>query len=152
MNLHIRTATVDDQETMVGFQLAMATETEDLALDEARLRRGIAAALADANKGQYYIAEVDGRPAGMCMITYEWSDWRNATVLWIQSVYVAPAHRRAGIWKAMYEHLRQLVLTDDSLCGLRLYVESENRPAQTAYDRAGMTSDHYVMYEWMPHD
>jgi len=31
------------------------------------------------------------------LTTFEWSDWRNGTILWIQSVYVLPTDEIANI-------------------------------------------------------
>lgn len=50
----------------------------------------------------------DGKPAAQLLITYEWSDWRNCQVWWIQSVYVVEEKRRQGLFKALYEAVRQL--------------------------------------------
>ena len=36
------------------------------------------------------MAEADGAVVASALITYEWSDWRNGQVWWIQSVYVVP--------------------------------------------------------------
>jgi ribosomal protein S18 acetylase RimI-like enzyme len=103
----------------------------------------------DSTKGRYYVTEESGEVVGCLMTTYEWSDWRNGTVLWIQSVYVAKEHRGLGVYKMMYNHLMQLVETDPDLKGIRLYVDKTNTPAQKIYQKIGMNGDHYTVYEWM---
>src|SRR5512145_1579391 len=96
-NVSVRLATVADAEFLVRGNAEMALETEHLSLDLDRLRDGVHALLDDPARGVYYIAEVDGRRAGQMMITYEWSDWRNGTFWWIQSVFVEPQFRSRGV-------------------------------------------------------
>jgi GNAT superfamily N-acetyltransferase len=81
------------------------------------------------------------------MITYEWSDWRNGTIWWIQSVYVKPEFRRAGIFRALFNHLRDLAQTRKDVCSLRLYVHTENTRAHDSYIRLGMTLTQYEVFE-----
>lgn len=144
-----RSATIDDTATIVAFQLAMARETEDLELDEAVCTRGVQAVFARTDLGQYYVAEQAGRVVASLMITYEWSDWRNGMVWWIQSVYVSPEARQQGIYAGLYAHVKAIVQADDSLRGIRLYVDERNKRAQAVYTRLGMNGEHYRVFEWM---
>ncbi len=127
----------------------MARETEDLELDRDTVNRGVEAVFADPTKGSYWIAERTGRIVGCLLTTYEWSDWRNGTVLWIQSLYVPPEERGRGVYRALYEHLKRRVELDPSLKGIRLYVDRRNALAQQVYARLGMTREHYDLFEWM---
>lgn len=144
-----RNATRDDANAIIEFQLAMARETEELELDRDVLTRGVAAVFDDPNKGRYYVAEADGVVVASLMITYEWSDWRNGMVWWIQSVYVRPEHRRRGIYGGLYTHVRDMIAGDAAVRGIRLYVDERNRPAQEVYARLGMNGEHYRVFEWM---
>lgn len=143
----IRRATPGDAEFLVRGNASMALETEHLALDIERLRRGVLALFDDETRGLYYIAEIGGRRAGQMMITYEWSDWRNATFWWIQSVWVEPEFRARGVFKALYGHVEALARADGGVCGLRLYVENGNARAQATYERVGMRRTVYQMFE-----
>lgn len=143
----VRSATGDDAELLVAFNLAMAEESEDKGLDPDTLRRGVEHLLADASDGRYLVAERNGEVAGSLMITYEWSDWRNGRFWWIQSVYVQPRHRRCGVYRALHEHVRNLAGSDPQACGLRLYVERENTGAMATYQALGMVETHYRIYE-----
>ncbi|MGH9657917.1 MAG: GNAT family N-acetyltransferase [Bryobacteraceae bacterium] len=145
--MRIRPATPADAETIAGFNAAMARETENLELDPARVLAGVRALVADPNKGFYLLAELDGRIAGQTMVTFEWSDWRNACFWWIQSVYVEPAVRGRGVFRALYRHLAERVERDPELCGLRLYVERHNDRARRTYEKLGMRPAAYEMYE-----
>lgn len=144
-----REARTDDARDIIGFQLAMARETEELELDPDILTRGVEAVFADPNRGRYFVAEHDGRVIGSLMITYEWSDWRNGVVWWIQSVYVLPQFRGRGVYAGLYEHVKAFVNADASIRGIRLYVDKRNSRAQQVYARLGMNGEHYSVFEWM---
>jgi len=145
----IRNATTNDIEQIVDFQLSMANETEGIILNQPTVVKGVTAVLNDSAKGKYYVAEVDGRIVGSLLTTFEWSDWRNGTILWIQSVYVLKEFRRKGVYRSMYSHIKNLVLKDDNLNGIRLYADKSNHPAQKTYQNLGMNPDHYVTFEWL---
>ena len=147
MDLDVRPATDADAALMVRWAEAMAFETEGKQLDDATVARGIAAGLADPQRARYFIATVAGEPAGTLMLTPEWSDWRDGWWWWIQSVYVAPAHRRKGVYRALYSHVLAQARADSGVCGLRLYVERENTNAQRTYEFLGMVDAGYRMYE-----
>jgi ribosomal protein S18 acetylase RimI-like enzyme len=147
MNIVIRQAAPADAAIIVEFNASMALETEHLELDRTRLRKGTEALLADSSKGLYYLAEVDGVVVGQLMITYEWSDWRNATFWWIQSVFVHPEYRHLGVFRTLYSHIESIARERRDVCGLRLYVEHSNTRAQRTYESLGMKHSHYLMMD-----
>lgn len=147
MSIKIREATPADIDVIVRYNLALARETESRELDEALLRAGVEALLRDRNKGVYYLAEEDGEVLGQTLVTYEWSDWRNGTFWWIQSVYVTPNHRGESVFGALYRHLHALASNDPTVCGMRLYVDRDNRRAAEIYRALGMKDAHYEMLE-----
>ena len=149
MNVQTRPAGTEAVEAIVAFQCRLAAESEAVTLDPATVGKGVRAVIDDAGKGRYWLAEIDGRTVGCLMILREWSDWRNATVWWIHSLYVLPEFRRRGVLRAMYGHLRAMVEADHSLSGLRLFVDKDNRTAMAAYEALGMDGEHYKLYEWM---
>lgn len=146
-HVEVRLATPADAEFLVRGNAAMALETEHLSLDLDRLRDGVHGLFEQPGRGVYYIAEVNGRRAGQMMITYEWSDWRNGTFWWIQSVWVEPEFRGQGVFKALYGHVKNLAEASPGVCGLRLYVEKDNLRAQATYERVGMRRTVYQMFE-----
>lgn len=147
--LIIRGATDDDVSIIAQFNRAMALETEDKQLDPQVVEAGVEAILTDPAKGFYLIAEYQGEIVGTLMITTEWSDWRNAQFWWIQSVYILPDARRQGIYSALHRQVQALAEEEAEVCGIRLYVDRENRPAQKAYESLGMGPTSYRMYEEM---
>lgn len=145
--MQIRTANTSDSATIARFNAAMALESEDVELDQYVLTAGVAAALADPGKAFYLLSELDGAPAGQLMVTYEWSDWRNGWIWWIQSVYVAPEHRRKGVYRGLYRRLEELAAEDGNVRGIRLYVMRENLTAKKTYESLGMHHSEYDLYE-----
>ncbi len=144
----IRKAQPDDATDIAVFQHEMAWETERIRLDHVIVASGVNAVFLDSSKGQYYVAEDEGKVVASLLITYEWSDWRNTYVWWFQSVYVRTSHRRRGIFSSMYRHIRHEA-DKKGIAGLRLYVESNNLNACKTYESLGMTSEHYKLYEWL---
>ncbi|PKP35682.1 MAG: GNAT family N-acetyltransferase [Bacteroidetes bacterium HGW-Bacteroidetes-17] len=147
--IKIREANKTDIPFIVDFQLIMAMESEGMELELEVLQNGVRAVFDDPGKGIYYVAEYKGAVVGSMLNTFEWSDWRNGTIIWFQSVYVKPEFRKLGIFKEMYLHIKHNVIHDDSMKGMRLYVDSGNERAQKVYQALGMTGDHYDTYEWM---
>ena len=96
-----------DLDVIVTGNVTLAQETEQVKLNPATLREGVLALLEDRAPGRYWVAEEGGQVVGQLLITYEWSDWRNRMVWWIQSVHVAPEARRHGVFRALYAFVRQ---------------------------------------------
>jgi len=147
MQIHYRGGRRDDVNAIVDFQQAMARETEEIALDRDVVTRGVQAVFDDPSRGRYFVAEAEGQVVASLLITYEWSDWRNGVVWWIQSVYVVPEYRKRGVYAGLYAHVKQTA--DASVKGIRLYVDRRNKAAQEVYRRLGMNGDHYLVFEWM---
>lgn len=145
--MNIRPAQKEDVVSLVEFNQAMALETEGKRLDAQVLRGGVEAVFRDTQKGFYVVAENDGKIAGGLMITFEWSDWRGQWFWWIQSVYILPEYRGQGIYRMLYEFVKDKAKEAMDVCGFRLYVEKENARAQKVYEKLGMKSSHYLMYE-----
>ncbi len=146
--VHVRPAVLADLAFIVAGNIDMAFETEQLRLDEDTVRAAVRAVLEGRQPGRYFIAEVDGFGAGQLLITYEWSDWRNKMIWWIQSVYTVPESRGRGVYRAMYAHVRAAAVAAGA-CGLRLYVDTRNRKASDVYAKLGMMGDHYRVFEEM---
>jgi GNAT superfamily N-acetyltransferase len=150
-HLTIRLARPEDVATIVSFSAAMALETEGRHLDRTRLREGTMALFESPARGHFMVAEVihpeQVRVAGQLMITYEWSDWRNAAFWWIQSVYVDPKWRRQGVFTRMHQTVMQEAKARADVCGVRLYVDKDNPIAHATYERLGLIRSAYQIYE-----
>ena len=145
--MNIRLAGKEDAPALVEFNQAMALETEGMQLNAQILQSGVEAVFRDEKKGFYAVAEADGKIVGGLMVTFEWSDWRNAWFWWIQSVYILPDFRGRKIYSLLYEFVKEKARAEGGVCGFRLYVERENVNAQKVYEKLGMQLSHYLMYE-----
>jgi GNAT superfamily N-acetyltransferase len=145
--MKIRKAKPADAAVIAEFNRNLAWETEKLKLNDRVVDRGVRSLLNDASKGIYFVAEQDGKVIGQLMITYEWSDWRDGNIWWIQSVYVASDFRQQGVFRKLFQHVKKLGRSRRDVCGLRLYVEKNNRRAHRAYERLGMKHTPYEIYE-----
>lgn len=147
----IEDATVADIEAIADFQVKHALEVEGLSLEHVRVSEGVAEVFQNHNLGFYIVARANGafgrgKVVGTLLVTREWSDWRARFFWWIQSVYVAPEHRRQGIAKAMIVEVQKRA-DAAGVAGLRLYVEKANQAAQALYASLGFDSSAYLMFE-----
>ena len=147
INIVVREGIHQDADGIAKFQRAMALETEGKVIDETRLKKGISTIFDSSDKGFYLVAEIDGHLVGSLLITYEWSDWRNANFWWMQSVFVDPNWRRQGVYRSMHDYVFSIADARKDVCGIRLYVERTNTIAQLAYTNLGMHYSHYDLYE-----
>lgn len=147
MAIIIRPGTIDDLAVIVEYNNALAVETEHRQLDIPTLTEGVKALLRDPSKGRYFLAVEGDEIIGQTMFTYEWSDWRNGMFWWIQSVYVRPDKRGAGVYTALHRHIEQLAMQEGGVRGLRLYAEEENHRAQRTYEKLGMVKTGYRVFE-----
>lgn len=148
--LNVREAVLADIPDIVDFQIDMAFETENLALEKEVVIQGVKAVFNDSGKGSYYVAESAGIVIGSLLTTYEWSDWRNGQVLWIQSVFVKKDFRGKGAFSLLYKYIKAKVQNEkNGYRGIRLYVDKTNKSAQSVYEKLGMENHHYDTYEWM---
>lgn len=145
----IRNAIYGDLEFIKKAQILMAFETEKLKLDPQTVSLGVEAVFNDPNKGSYLVCEIDSKICACLLTLNEWSDWRNGNVLWIHSVYVQPDFRGKGIYKKMYEYLKEKVKASKDLRGLRLYVDKTNLNAIKVYSKLNMSNEHYELFEWL---
>ena len=145
--IRIREGRPEDAPVLAEYNRRMALETEDKELDSETVSRGVAQGLRQPDKCRYFVAESGDQVVGQAMVTYEWSDWRNGDLWWIQSVYVHPDHRRQGICTRLFRHIESLAREAAGVCGLRLYVEEDNAVGQAVYKKLGMSHTGYHVYE-----
>jgi len=144
----VRTTTLADAPIISEFNQLMATETENKRLPEEVINNGVKRLMQRPEYGFYLIAEdTQQTVAGTCMVTMEWSDWRDGLFWWVQSVYVKPEYRKQGVYSAMYNRIRELADKEPDVYGFRLYVEKDNLIAQKTYESLGMQATDYIMYE-----
>ncbi len=147
MNILIRDAHSSDADKIVDYNLNLALESEGLELDADVLRGGVIRALERPDFCRYFVAEADGIVVAQTMLTYEWSDWKNGLIWWIQSVYVDPAFRCQGIFRKIFKYLEQLAIEHGDVVAFRLYVDKNNHNAMATYEKLGMRQPEYLIYE-----
>ncbi len=147
MPVTIRDARPDDLDFIVAANTALARESENIELDPALVKPGVAAVLGNPSLGRYFIAESGGAPIGQMMLTFEWSDWRNGVFWWIQSVFVDPTHRDQGVFSQLFRHVMNEADRNPEVCGLRLYVDRSNHRARSIYAHLGLHHSNYEVME-----
>lgn len=148
-SIELKKATPKDAEEIAMLQVLMAKETENLELHYETVLSGANTVINDPGRGFYLLAVEEGTIKGCLMILYEWSDWRNSSVLWIHSVYVKPEYRKQGIYTLMYSEIQRMVNENEGYAGIRLFVDKTNNKAQKVYEKCGMNGEHYKLFEWM---
>ncbi len=147
MDVFTRAATSEDIMVISEFNCCLALETENKTLDRATVLNGVRRGFELGDEVQYLVAEDGSGVIGQIMLTREWSDWRNGWMIWLQSVYVAPAKRGAGVFRILFERSIEMArLRCNPVC-VRLYVEHENEIAMTTYRRLGFQDSGYQVME-----
>jgi ribosomal protein S18 acetylase RimI-like enzyme len=151
--LIIRKAKLEDLEQIVDFNIQMAKETEEKILEKNVTREGVEAVLKNELKGFFLLAEENKDKKEICgqlMITFEWSDWRNKNIWWIQSVFVDKNYRNKKVFSELFKSVTKMALSEKGVGGLRLYVEKNNNSAKQVYESLGMKKTSYEIYEkWL---
>ncbi|PAX54100.1 GNAT family N-acetyltransferase [Brunnivagina elsteri] len=145
-NCIIRKAELEDLSTIVSFNQSLAMEVRGEKLESEIITSGVEAVLKDSNRGFYTLVEIESKIIAIALITFEWSDWRNAWFWWLQDVYVEPSYRQQGIFRSLYMHLKQQAQLAQ-VSGLRLYVYKGNTKAQEVYQRIGMNPSNSLIFE-----
>ncbi len=143
----VRLASSDDLFDIVHFNISMALETEDIALNNEEITQGVQAVFDDSHLGRYCVATINNQIVGSLLLTTEWSDWHNKYYWWIQSVYVNPQYRRSGVYKTLYEFVCNSAKEHGDVYAIRLYVDVNNKIAQQVYNNLGMHKSNYDMFE-----
>ncbi|MEO7064451.1 MAG: GNAT family N-acetyltransferase [Dokdonella sp.] len=145
--LLVRDAATTDITFLADSNAAMALETERKRLDRDTLQNGVRGIFTQPQRGFYLIAQRGSQAVGCLLVTREWSDWRNGDWWWLQSVYVVPAERRRGVFRALHAEVERRAREGFDVIGLRLYVEKDNRAAQMTYATVGLVKTQYQLLE-----
>ena len=141
--MQVRIASANDLDTIIDFIAEEAREAEGRTLDRDTLARGIGAALDDESIAKYWLlVDETDTAAGCASVVREWSDWRACFYWWIQSMYIAPAHRGQGHLDTLIDAITEAA-RQDGCPELRLYVHSDNAAATRAYEKAGFAGSEY---------
>ena len=145
--ISIRPAGEGDVETIAHFNMALCREVEGRELDPPTVIEGVRRFVMEPSRGRYFVAESAGSVIAQAAYTFEWSDWRNGEIWWFQSVYVHADFRAKGVFRSLFEHIRDLGRKDPDCCGVRLYMERHNETARKAYRKLGFREAGYEVLE-----
>ncbi len=143
----IRLGLQGDEDALVEMNSLLAWETEQKRLNQDVLRAGVHEALRIPSLARYFVACVEDRVIGQLMHTWEWSDWRNGYIWWLQSVYVRQEYRQQGVFRSLFDAVLHEAQSDPQVVGIRLYVEHANQTAQGVYQRLGLMPAGYQVLE-----
>lgn len=144
--MRIRNAALEDAAAIARLNVLLAKESENVELDFRTVHKGVRTLLLDQRRGFYLVALENGAIVGQVMVTFEWSDWHDRNVWWLQSVYVEKPWRRKGVFKELFEEL-WVRATKEGVAKLRLYAHNANRKAVEVYKHLGMDRAPYGMYQ-----
>jgi GNAT superfamily N-acetyltransferase len=140
-------ATADDIECLSQNNILLAKESEQIDLVHSTVVKGVKAVVEDSSKGFYLVAKNDEEILGQLLVTYEWSDWRNQAIWWIQSVFIQQNFRKKGIFTMLLETIFTLA-KKENVNKFRLYVHNNNIKARKTYTHMHMKKTPYNIYEF----
>ena len=147
MTITFREATAEDLQVICDYNCRLAQETEGKTLPANTVLNGVRRGMQQGDEVQYFVAENNGTIVGQIMLTREWSDWRDGWAVWIQSVYVHANYRGQGVFRQLFEHVKQLLQKQPNVIMIRLYVEQDNTAAMSTYDKLGFVDPGYRVME-----
>jgi GNAT superfamily N-acetyltransferase len=132
----IRTAHPDDVPVLLQLVRELAAyerEPDAVVATEGDLRAALFGP--DPSAGAH-VAEADGEVVGFALWYRSFSTWQGKPGLWLEDLYVRPAHRGAGIGKALLVALAQVCL-ERGWTRFEWWVLDWNTPAQAFYHSLG---------------
>ena len=121
----------------------MAYETEGKEFDKAKIKETTLKFLREKEAGDsivsFKMCEIDGEVAGFLMYSRHVDLVMGGWCYMLGTAYVAKSHRRKGVFKELYEKLREEVETVENGRAIRLICDKENESAQKSYHSVGMS-------------
>jgi diamine N-acetyltransferase len=144
--IDIRPASVGDVALILRFikELAAYEKAEqEVVATEASLRASL---FGEGARAHALVCRVAGVEAGFAVYFFNYSTWQGREGLYLEDLYVSPAHRKAGAGKAMLQHLARIAVKRG--CGrFEWSVLDWNEPAIAFYRSIGAVAmDEWVRY------
>ncbi len=134
-DIEVRAATVGDRAAAIRLLTAQLVE-HALPVDAAGIERGVELALAHGSNAWLAIALASGLPVGIALANPIVSVEHGGAALWIEELYVAPAHRRRGVARALLGFLADEA-RNSGMRALQLEVVPTQAAALALYDALG---------------
>ena len=133
----IRPAVVADAAIVLRFIRELADYENALAEVTATEESVAASLFGEGSISRAAICETaDGEPAGFAVWFKTYSTWQSKNGLYLEDLYVTPAHRGAGVGKMLLRHLARTAVAEG--CGrFEWSVLDWNEPAIRVYDAIG---------------
>jgi len=139
----LREAGPDDLATVLRFVVALA-EYERLASEVRATEEDLRASLfGPAPRAHALLAELAGAPVGFAVWFYNFSTFAGRPGIYIEDVFVEPAHRGRGIGRAFFAHLARRAVAE-GCSRVEWAVLDWNQPALRFYRGLGARP----MEEW----
>lgn len=144
--MNIRIGRLEDVKDIAKNNCLLAKESENIDISYEITLSGVKNVITDSSKGFYLVAFENSFMIGQLMITFEWSDWRNKNIWWIQSVYVNKKNRKKGVFKQMIKYIKDEA-KKNNVDTLRLYVFKSNINAIKSYKKIEMLREPYYIFK-----
>lgn len=135
-HIHIRPATAEDADTILGFVHALAAyddAPERVIATAEDLRRD---GLGEGSLFEAMIAELDGKPAGYALFYPSYTAWAGRPGLFLEDLFLSQEARGRGVGRRMMAVLAGIALAR-GWSRIDLRVRADNR-AREFYDDLGM--------------
>ena len=142
----LRKAVLKDADQIARNNVLMAKESENQTIVFDTVFQGVKSLLSDETKGFYLVAVEKERILGQLMITFEWSDWRNQNIWWVQSVYIKKGHRKKGVFTQLLKEIKKMA-EQNNISFFRLYVFNQNDQAIGVYKKQGWKKEPYLFFQ-----
>lgn len=142
--IEIRPATAADVPLVLALVRELAAyerEPDAVVASEVDLLRD---GFGEAPRFHVLLAERDGEPAGFAFYFFSYSTWRGRPVLYLEDLFVRPAHRKHGVGMALMRRLARVAV--DLGCPRFVWeVLDWNEPALRFYEAIGAQ----VLRSWL---
>eukprot|EP00330_Aristerostoma_sp_ATCC50986_P010870 CAMPEP_0114583056 /NCGR_PEP_ID=MMETSP0125-20121206/6880_1 /TAXON_ID=485358 ORGANISM="Aristerostoma sp., Strain ATCC 50986" /NCGR_SAMPLE_ID=MMETSP0125 /ASSEMBLY_ACC=CAM_ASM_000245 /LENGTH=316 /DNA_ID=CAMNT_0001776313 /DNA_START=476 /DNA_END=1426 /DNA_ORIENTATION=- len=145
-NIDIIKSEQQHQKDITKFHKGLASETENIELDDKVISKGVGRLFKDDKYGVYYSAVENNKPVGCVMNIHDYHHQLDKPTYWIQNVYVDPKARGKGVFKSLFDHTIQEAKKANANA-VKLYVDKGNEQAKKVYQRLGMNDSRQIVYE-----
>ncbi|KAH0486548.1 MAG: hypothetical protein KVP17_003205 [Porospora cf. gigantea B] len=139
----LRKAGLDDAEVLAQFYKQLALESQGRRVDLDLLRKSLQHALT-SQSAHILLIQVGPKPVASLRFRDHWNLMKAAYVYDIDGVYVTPEHRRQGLYRKLFEAVRDIAGHGDPV--LRVEVEEGNTGAQEALKHMGLARSSALIF------